>query len=366
MANSSFNNILDIQGLLPVDLHSSNPYPVPFSQPIRPTVPQAAPAPVAGVASNMLPGSASPPAYNPMNGGGGTFGDSSPGFAGASDPFFALSGMGGGGSYSGFSGGAGGGYDPSWFGGYGSDINPAQLTNGLGSLNWGAFGDGLSNRFDSLTASPYFDSDNAIQAGVNGLGLLSPFAGIGAGIAQGLGLWNGGLPTGNSLADIAATPGGIQNGSSYLTNQLWQLFGGTPLTGDPNMSGPGGFNGGPGGYIPAQVMGPNPDGSAYGSVPTPTARPDDGGTGEIYGGGDFIGTSGGGAGGGFPSLSDYYGPGGQAFDIGGASIFNSIGLSPLMTGDMGGAWGGGTSGGGTGGGWGTGSLSADDNGGWGQ
>lgn len=347
--NSAINSysgkdILSIPGLLPVDLHSPNPYPVSFAPVIRPQVGSTpSPQPTASYPdASQLSGSASPPLYNPANAGGGTFGDASPGFPGASDAQFALNGIGtygaGGGSpdYSGYSSGS-----------YSSGINPAQLGSGLGSFNWDNVGSSLSDRLDSFTNSPDISGGNVGQAAINAGGLFSPLIPIGAGILQGFNLYDAPDTTGNPLTDLLGTPGMLQSGTADVSNWINRMFGGSYMPSsyiDPNMSGPptpdgSPYNGGSGAYIPAQVQGPTPDGTPYSTIapPDPTS-----------GSGPLGGDGGGDPGWGTPAVSpaDYYGLGGQAYNIGGADLFNSIGLSPWQTPDFGGAFGGGSIGGG--------------------
>ncbi len=359
-------DILNIPGLLPVDLHSSNPYPVPFAPSFRPgggSMPSPAPAGPQSPTGSNAPGSNNPP---PMSGLGPDVGiPNTPGSGPASDGIAGITGS---------ASGVPDIYTPG-FGQVGDAIDYNFLNGSYGANGsfypGGSFapssGGGFNGGFDlgsavnSFTANPNISGANLGQAGINAGGLISPIIPILAGALQGFNQIEPGETTGNSLTDILGTPGALQNGTAWLTNQINQLFGGSPMASsyiDPNMSGPGGFNGGSGGYIPASILGPLPDGSAYYSpdaVPNPIVDQ----TVDQIAQPQAPSGMGGAA---YPdpmTLSDLYGLGGQAYDIGGAGAFNSIGLAPWMTADNGGGWGG------AGGGvlW---NGMPDNNGGWGQ
>lgn len=364
---SSFNNILNIPGLAPVDLHSSDPYPVPFSPVIRPPRSSAPAAPTTYPDPGSLPSSAPPPSSANISGGGGYTDPYSGSVGMAGDPLFALSG-------GGFGGYGGGGGQPDFSAYYGGDINPAQLSgwgNVLPNIGTGLenYGQGVWDRIQSIGDKPYISNDNLAQAGINAAGMFIPGASALAGILQGFNLLDPGETTGNPLADVAMTPGAAQNLFANGANWLNRQFGGDympssyipptmydlPAGYDSSVSyqdnmnpGWGGAGGNNAGTAAPAVDQSSQQGYSFGSDlggPTFQINPLD-------------------------NLAGYYGPGGQAYDIGGAGIFNSIGLSPLMTGDMGGLLSFGdfsSLGGGGGGGWGGGgSLSADNNGGWGQ
>ncbi len=219
-----------------------------------------------------------------------------------------------------------------------STYNPSTFSGGSASqpTDWGDLGLGqrldnagqrFSDRIDSLTTSPSISGNNYWQALINGAGLLSPAVGLGAGILQGLDIIEPGETTGNALADVPFTPGMVQQGTANLTNKIYQWLGGSPMNSsyiDPNMSGPptpngDPYNGAAGGYVPAQVQGPD-----Y-AAPNPA--------GPQQQQSDFPGWGGAGS-------IDYSAPPDPFFQnfgaVPGADLFNSIGMSPWQTGDMGG------------------------------
>lgn len=211
MANFS-GGVLDIPGLMPVNIGSSNPYPVPFAPQIRP---QSAPVEQAQYAPGQQPGSTSPGLENISGfGGGGSDGTSPTLGGGVGDPFFT--------NFGGY-----GGSSPDYFGysQYAPGVHPAQLSS-LGSIGLGDYGQGLWDRISSIGNSPTIRNDNLAQAGVNAAGLFSPLASILAGAGQGLNLWDGGLPTGNAAADVAMTPGVLQQTTADLFNWINRQFGG--------------------------------------------------------------------------------------------------------------------------------------------
>lgn len=198
--------VLDIPGLVPVNIGSSAPYPVPFAPQIKP---QASPAPAQpnlGLGAGVSPGTTDGGSYSGIDQYTSTFGAqgdgqfaSFPGYGSSSPDFFS-------------------------YGNYAPEIRPAQLS-GMGSVGLGGLGDRLS----SIGNSPYLDNANYTQAGINALGMFSPFASIGAGILQGFNLLDPGEATGNALADLGTTPGALQSGTAWLANQANQLFGGTGM-----------------------------------------------------------------------------------------------------------------------------------------
>lgn len=208
---STFNNgILDIPGLLPVNIGSSAAYPVSFAPQIRPPQspigqPQQASGPPPAVAGGT----------GVVSGFGGSGVDgTSPTLGGPTrdygDAQFATMGM--------------NGYMPG-YSDYAHNIQPAQLS-GFGSVGLGGSGQGLWDRIGSLGNAPTIRNDNLTQAGINAAGLFSPLVGPVAGIAQGFNLLDGGLPTGNALADMAFTPGASQSVFADAANWVNRQFGG--------------------------------------------------------------------------------------------------------------------------------------------
>lgn len=287
MANPSFSGgILNIPGLMPVNIGSSNAYPVPFDmgrytppqgtplapqtqtagmpqtgQPTPQQAPQQAPAPV-----YQGPGGGAP---SPVIGGNITDGYT-PTFGGAGDAQFAsLPGYGGSDGFGAYQNYApyinpGQGYDAfgsfgSGLGNFGSDVG-SKLGTGLDN-----YGQGLWDRISSIGDMPSFNSDNLAQAGINAAGMFSPIAPALAGVLQGFNILDPGETTGNALADVAGTPGGIQSLVADGTNWINRQFGGTYMPSSyipPNMDGPptadgSPYAGGPGGYVAPNFSGPS-------------------------------------------------------------------------------------------------------------
>ncbi len=216
--------ILDIPGLMPVNIGSSNPYPVPSWGPaVVPQMPTNT-TPMQGGAAGQsgqysqpmepqtnVPGSVSEPGlpnisgFGAGGGGGGIDGTSQLFGGGYGDAQFATMGM--------------NGFTP------GYDYGSGQGTS-FGGEGINDYGQGVFDRISSLTNSPTIRNDNLTQAGINALGLVSPLAGPLAGILQGFNLIDGGLPTGNAAADVAFTPSASQSLTADIANWINRQFGG--------------------------------------------------------------------------------------------------------------------------------------------
>ena len=278
---------LNIPGLLPVDIGSPNPYSVnSWGQQ------HVAPAQQSQV-GNYSQGAGAPASgqiYGPTNDGTGAGWDGNPGSTGTrvGDAPFALMGFNGGfGGYS-ASGGYGGGspassygfapsYDPS--GGLyastpgGSPVDPmagwragdvtsmplapigSNQSSQAGQGYFDRLGTGISDRISSLTNTPDFSAGNLGQAAINAAGMVSPFASILAGLAQGFNLYDAPDVTGNPITDAIGRPGMIQSATADVANWIDRMFGGTHM---------------PSSYVDPTPMGPNPDGSAYASNGAPS------------------------------------------------------------------------------------------------
>lgn len=313
MNQPSFSGgILDIPGLVPVNIGSSNPYPVPFAPQIKPQQGPAqatqAPSPIMGVDPGSM---ATISGFGPDSMGAGTI-PSTQNYGDGLD--FAFN-----------------------FGGYGSPsstpyaphINPAQNVSSFSGLGLGGVGQSIFDRLSSIGDTPQIDSKNIGQAAVNAGGMFLPGLGALAGILNGFNILPQGETTGNAAADMLGTPGTLQSAVADATNWVNRQFGGIYMPSsyiDPNMGGPPTPDGSPfygeGQYAPAQIQGPNPDGSAYSAPSQDNMFPGWGGAGSV----DYT-----------PPQDNFFQNFGAVPDFGGAGIFNSIGLSPWMTGDMGGA-----------------------------
>jgi hypothetical protein len=199
--------ILDIPGLVPVNIGSSAPYPVPFAPKIRPPASQAPAVPNTGSGGSTGEVGSGVGSYSGIDQYTPTFGSTT------ADPMFV--------DFPGY-----GSSTPDFFGygNYAPEVNPAQLS-GAGSIGLGGFGDRLS----SLTNAPYLDDNNYAQGAVNAASWFAPIIAPLAGLAQGFNLWDGGETTTNAGVDLLGTPGALQSGTAYLANQVNQLFGGTPM-----------------------------------------------------------------------------------------------------------------------------------------
>ena len=264
---------LNIPGLLPVDIGSPNPYPVTSWGQQRVTPPQTV---TPGDYSQGYGAPSNGQIYGPTNDGTFAGSDGNPGSTGTrtADALFALMGLtGGAGGY----GASGGGSPASSYGfapSYGQDnlyastpggspVDPmagwraGDVTSmplapiGSGSQSGQGYfdriGSGISDKINSIAHSPNIDTGNMVQGAINAGGLFSPLVSIAAGIAQGTNMLPFSSTTGNALADYAVKPGFLQSLVADGTNFFDRLLGGEHMPIDPT------------------VMGPNPDGSAYGS-----------------------------------------------------------------------------------------------------
>lgn len=331
---------LNIPGLMPVNIGSSNPYPVPFQTPRAMPQQQMAAAPQSFPNPASIQGTGNPPGSPPGGPGYQDTGGTIPSTQNTADAMFALMGMGGlggssGGGQGGGNGGGGGtpfGFAPSYEGGgnfYGSTpggspadpmagwrsgdvtsmplapIGPSQQGQGY----FDRLGSNISDKISSFGDTPDFTGGNVGQAAINAGGLFSPLIPALAGILQGFNLYDAPDTTGNPIADIAGKPGGLQTTVANVTNWIDRMFGGTRM---------------PSSYIDPTAMGPNPDGSPY-AYPVQVSN---------AGGGGGAGAGGVGFGGG----------GGQSWannlvaDTSAMSPqgFLNFGMGPLGTGDMGG------------------------------
>ena len=279
---------LNIPGLLPVDIGSPNPYPVTSWGQQRVKPPQTAPQ---GYSYDYSQGYGAPSngqIYGPTNDGTFAGSDGNPGSTGTrtADAPFALMGFNGGFGGYGASGGYGGGSPASSYGfapSYGQDgfyastpggtpVDPmagwrpgdvtsmplapigANQSSQSGQGYFDRIGSGISDRINSLTNTPDFSAGNLGQAAINAAGMVSPFASILAGLAQGFNLYDAPDVTGNPITDAIGRPGMVQSATADVANWIDRMFGGTYM---------------PSSYVDPTPMGPNPDGSAYANAGTP-------------------------------------------------------------------------------------------------
>lgn len=295
---------------MPVNIGSSNPYPVPFAPQIRPQA-SSTPQPARPATMSGPPETPGMSAISGFGGDGMTI-PSTQNYGDGMDFGFNF-----------------GGFDsPSSYNSYAPEVHPAQSISGLGSLGLGGTGQSIFDRLSSIGDTPYIDSKNIAQGGINAAGAFFPGASVLAGILNGFNILPQGETTGNAGADILGTPGAMQSTVANATNWINRQFGGNYMPSsyiDPNMGGPPTPDGSPfygeGQYSPAQIQGPNPDGSAYSKPSQDNMFPGWGGAGSI----DYT-----------PQPDPFFQYGGNVLNIGGADLFNSIGLSPLMTPDFGG------------------------------
>lgn len=229
--------ILDIPGLVPVNIGSSNPYPVPSWGPtVIPRMPtQTNQAPQGAATQNdpyvspefVQTGTGNPngPSVNITDtaGGGGSYS--------GIDSYTPTFGMPGDAQFANFPNYGGSGFDGFGLGGDFSNfgINPAQGVSSFGGLGIGDYGQGILDRVNSLTNTPYLDDANYMQGGINLGSMFVPGLGPLAGILQGFNLLDPGERTGNSLVDMGATPGGLQSLTAEAANWVNRQFGGTAM-----------------------------------------------------------------------------------------------------------------------------------------
>lgn len=325
------NGILDIPGLMPVNIGSSKPYPVPFAPQVRPQAGSSAPA-TSYQDPGTLPGSVSPGLGNisgfqgaGIDGTGVTMGGGIGG-SGIGDAQFATMGL--------------NGFAPGFsnYSSFAPQVHPAQGVNHFGGVGLGSTGQSLLDRINSIGNSPHITGGNIAQGAINAAGMFTPLAPILAGIGQGLNLWDAPGSTDNGAVDLLGTPGALQTGSADIANWINRQFGGD--------------------YMPiATPQPPDMSGQLSGALATQHDPGAQAMVDQITGDNPLMGFGDAQPAGGAQNvMPDFFSWGGNVLDMGGAGIFNSIGATP---------WGGG----GFGGGGPSGDymhIQPDNNGGWGQ
>lgn len=240
---STFNGgILDIPGLVPVNIGSSNPYPVPFAPQIKP--PQSAPLGAVGAPTGQ--GQGAGPGFGTNEGGSSYSGvdQYTPTFGSTTaDPSFVdfpgYSGSGGYGSYSNYS----------------PQITPAQSHgfDPLGALS--LFSPSQSQSQFQVPNNGGANTRDYINAALNGIGMIPGMGAVSAANNAVRGLESGfdraaygdvegpnptilGSQAAGNMAYGKGAIGTLTDGLGWLGGQLSNLFGFTPGDIAPNTYGP--------------------------------------------------------------------------------------------------------------------------------